>query len=376
MILIVLCEPVYISYSYMDIPFKIMKVLLFVYVLCENFFRKKFSHRSKAFYCLIVYELILLVSTLINGTSLYHWALYGMTFISAYFFTEKYIRSCNYNAIKSVLNVFLLFLILNILSFLFHIVVQDRGTTFYFLGLRTRVTDSVYVFLLALILYSGKRRFQRYLVAGALSIAATLIFFNVSTLMIGLIAFLGLFLLYRWPSFRNLVANRFFFVIIAMVIIGVVVFRIQQNMDSFFALFGKSADFSYRTYIWDSALSRIKESPLSLILGHGVTELGEWAFFEGRRWQAHNQFLQVALDGGVLALSCFLIMTAASIRRCISKRTDRRMYACFALFVSYIVIMITEIYSYYPQFYVIIAMFANAAYLPNEKRKNTDRGKP
>lgn len=373
-ILIVLCEPVYISYSYMDPLFKVGKIFLFCYAIFELVCRNKISNRSKTFYCLILYELILLVSTVINGTSLYHWALYGINFVSIFYFTEKNIRVYKERAIKCVLVVFLGFLGLNLFSALFDVTVRARGTTYYFLGLRTRVTDSVYVFLLALLLYMGKRNFKKFQVLGMLSLIGSLLIFNVSTMIIGLTIFVVLFVSYRWHVFRNLVANRFFLVVVATAIIGVVVFRIQQNMNSLFALFGKSSDLNYRTYIWDSALSKIKESPISFIFGHGVTELGEWASFEGRRWQAHDQFLQVTLDGGILALACFILMVTLAIRYCLLKRTDKKMYACVALFISYVVVMITEIYSYYPQFFVILAMLANAEYLRNDEQSMRYRG--
>ena len=375
LILIILCKPVAISYSFLDKPFKILQILLFLYVIYELVIEGRIAYCSRTFYFLILYEIILLVSTLVNGTSLYHWVLYGMTFISVFYFVEKYIRMYSKKTLKYILGVFLLMLILNLCSAIFQMGIQTRGTTFYFLGLRTRVTDTVYVCLLALVLYLGQRKDRFYIFWGLVTILGSLIIFSVSTLYIGLAIFIILIVLYKKKTLRKLVANKFFICVVAAGIIGVVVFRIQENFNPIFALFGKGVDLNYRTYIWDSALLRIKESPLSLCIGHGITELGEWATFEGRRWQAHNQFLQITLDGGLAGLVCFCFLIFSSLRYCIANRNDRKMFFCIALMISYLIIMITEIYSYYPQFYIIISVMGNLKYFRADIANNRKREK-
>lgn len=357
--IIVLCEPTGISFTSFDPLFKVMKILVFLYVIFDFFLRKKINKMSPTFYCVLTFELLLVVSTILNGISLYYTILHSMTFISVFYITEKFMKRNRDGTIYALAVITLVYLFINIFSATFNLGFSHNGTTFYFLGIRTRVTDTVYLFLFAMILHINCRKKKKIKVLGLIAIILSLICFNVSTMYIGLAIFCCFSIMYEWKLIRNIIANKFFIIIIGAMIVGVVVFRLQQNFDSFFELFGKSSDLSYRTYIWDNAITKIKESPISVLLGHGITELGEWVIFEGRRWQAHNQFLQVILDGGFIGLTCFASCIFISMRECFKGRRYKKAYICCALMMSYLIIMITEIYSYYPQFYIILAMVAN-----------------
>lgn len=361
LMLIILCEPVAISFSKWDLVFKAGKILIFLYVLSEILLKNRINRMSSTFFCLILYEIILLVSTIFNGTSIYHWILYGMTFVSIFFISEKMIREYKEDAIYVIAIVFFALLFINLVCGLFNIGIIAKGTIFYFLGIRTRVTDSVYVLLLALILCKKKYRFLLF--ASLTLIVGSMIVFNVSTMYVGVIIFFVLSLLYKCRSFRRIVSNKRILLYLSVALVSVIIFRVQELFEPIFALLGKSTDLTYRTYIWDSAIEEITSSSLNTIIGHGVTELGEWARFEGRRWQAHNQFLQVALDGGIIALLIFAYMIKKAITYCVKHRENYRMYLCVTFVISYIIMMIAEIYSYYPQFYLILSMIANVEYL-------------
>ena len=357
--IILLCEPVWFSFTAMDYLFKVGKVIVFLYVLYDFFFVQKSATRSKTFYCLVVFELLLIVSTTVNWLNPYYWILYGMTNVSVFYITEKYIQKYGKDALMVIIKIYLIFLTLNALSMVFDAGHRLDGTVYYFLGIRTRITDSFYVLLLAMILLDDIKQKRKLVFAELTLMIVSLVLFNVSTMYVGLGIFGCLAAVYKVKYFKRLVASRYFLFIVVMGIVGVVFFRIQQYFSGLFELFGKDTDISYRTYIWDSAISVILESPLSIILGHGVTELGEFATFAGRKWQAHNQFLQILLDGGILGLASFAACISTSIHKCIKQREKKTAYLCVAFLISYIAMMITEIYSYYPQFYLILSLLAN-----------------
>lgn len=68
--------------------------------------------------------------------------------------------------------------------------------------------------------------------------------------------------------------------------------------------------FTGRNVLWERALSKIWERP---IMGYGYTagNIEAW----GGTFSSHNMFLEITLQGGILSLLLFVILTWLGIRK-------------------------------------------------------------
>ena len=371
--LMFLCEPVGVSFSYFSFVFKIGKVLVYIYCLYLLLYRNLYYKTSGAFRILLIYECSLLLSTVINQASIYHWLYYGMTFVCTMFLTEKIMKQYGYRALKGIVFLFCAFLLINLVTYYAQMGYEFKGTTFYFLGLRTRVTDSVAVLALASVMYYSfkKQRFWLYF-AVIPSIVVSSVTFNVSTLHVGMLVFVAFALCYKLVSIRRILASKTAILLVGVLIFGVLIFGVQRYFADFFSMLGKGSDLSYRQYIWLNAMPLIYDTLFHTIMGHGVTELGEWVEFEGRMWQSHDQYLQIVLDGGLVSLVLFLAILVKSVGYSLKNRNVKLHYLVISLFISYILMMITEIYSYYPQMYVILALLSSVNMNIGERLNHKD----
>lgn len=114
---------------------------------------------------------------------------------------------------------------------------------------------------------------------------------------------------------------------------------------------------SYRTQVWDIALERIGEDPLS---GSGINDLESSGLVVGFGKQlsnAHNQFLDVWFKGGAIAFAFFV----ALIVRCVAPLLKRsHLWAAFIMgvFVGgfFIEAVVGEVW--YPQFFLLLFLSA------------------
>lgn len=78
---------------------------------------------------------------------------------------------------------------------------------------------------------------------------------------------------------------------------------------------------TYRIDIWTSMLKEIVQNPGQLIFGRGINAMHN-VFINGS-WQnvvAHNQFIQVLYNQGVVGLISFALLTIVAFMRCTGKR--------------------------------------------------------
>lgn len=106
---------------------------------------------------------------------------------------------------------------------------------------------------------------------------------------------------------------------------GVVLFRLQ-NLFAFLieGVLHKGLSFTGRTEIWDEAVRMFLKQPW---LGYGYAQYGKiYRLRKGKYYHGHNIFLEIAVEGGVLGLGCFLMMLASSAGQLLRHR--KHPYAC------------------------------------------------
>lgn len=112
-------------------------------------------------------------------------------------------------------------------------------------------------------------------------------------------------------------------------------------------LFGKDATFSNRTFIWVKAVQKIASSP---IFGSGADNLVSGGT---HMLQAHNQWLNVIIEGGYVAFALFFIGLLISVLDLYKSKT-KKWYKPLVICISAILIgSLAEIQTYVPFIYFI-----------------------
>lgn len=105
---------------------------------------------------------------------------------------------------------------------------------------------------------------------------------------------------------KSLIANM-------LLIASVLFFKIQYLFEWLIVgILNKSITLSYRTYVWESALNNILNEPL---LGYGTVRTGRVSINTiilpngtVHTFFSHNLFLEIMIQGGIIALVCFIIL--------------------------------------------------------------------
>ena len=235
----------------------------------------------------------------------------------------------------------------------------------YLLGIRTRVTDCIFPAILLALLYdsgSHRRWGWRTVVAVASGIVqiATL---QVATAWVGLAVTAAFYLAVTLRPHRGgLFSMRGATVMGAAATLLVVFARVQV----FFAeqieeLLGKSVSLTGRTDLWDAAFPILADSPL---FGYGInSDFGNFIPGpEGLLWQAHNQYLQIAYDGGLAAVGLFIALLWTASARADASRCNPRARAAFvSVYAAMSVMAISEIYVYNMALFYLIPFLASRA---------------
>jgi O-antigen ligase len=106
-------------------------------------------------------------------------------------------------------------------------------------------------------------------------------------------------------------------------------------------LLGKNLEFSGRIYIWAEAIKVWLKNP---IVGIGVGGGGNGVYFMGHWHGAHNMYLQILVDGGILSLLFFLLPIIYCMFK-VKRKDSEAIDVIIAGFFSVGLGMIFEIYS-------------------------------
>lgn len=220
----------------------------------------------------------------------------------------------------------------------------------YLLGIRTRVTDCVFpAILLALLYDSGSRRSWGWRTILAISSGIVqIVTLQVATAWVGAAVMAVVYLAVRLHMRAGgLFSMRGATVLGVVVTLLVVVARVQVHFAAQIeGMLGKSVTMTGRTELWDAAIPILADSPL---FGYGInSHFGAFIpGFEGLLWQAHNQYLQIAYDGGLVAVGLFIALLWITSARVDASRCSTPARAAFvAVYTAMSVMTVSEIYVY------------------------------
>lgn len=236
----------------------------------------------------------------------------------------------------------------------------------YWLGIKTRATETVIAFLLITLLLKGKLKKRVFYAAIVLSVGI-IIFLKISTGLLGVIMIaLCLWLLRRkgLKCFFKLLQPSIIIVSILLLTIGVVFFGIQKHFASLFGfLFSKEISFSGRTWFWPYGIDMLnKYDEVHRLWGYGFYNIRLWCSW---KWidvtsEAHNQLLQMLHDTGIIGTVMLYACWFLQLRGLNKCKNDifRNTIAsiCFVFFIMCIV----EIYCYHSYFFIVLAIAAKS----------------
>jgi hypothetical protein len=254
--------------------------------------------------------------------------------------------------------------------------------TSYFLGIRTRVTDVIFPAILfcAVSDLADKGKVGKRTVAAVMLGLVQAYYLSVSTAFVGFAVLISVSAFYVLVvasrpllSLRNIVISSTllsaFFVIGRGAKNGVVEGIAAQILE-------KSLTFTGRTEIWVNALPYVTQSPW---IGHGVNgNLGAFVPWQsGRLWQAHNQYLQLAYDSGLIGVAIYVAFSyaaASALDRSVAPVPVKAVFA--GVFAAFAVMSVSEIFTYnMGVMYVLLLGTAGCANLSYSKPSKIYKGR-
>lgn len=141
---------------------------------------------------------------------------------------------------------------------------------------------------------------------------------------------------------------RKYIVVALSLFIGIVFLRFQ-NIFSFIieGWLKKDLTFTGRTYIWDIFIGEIKKS---ILIGHGIVD-SKYLIRTLNAGHAHNYFLQILYQGGLVTFSMFLGFFFSAINKV--KNCKEKKYVGIVIF-AYLISFIFEAYSLINMFIIVL----------------------
>ena len=187
-----------------------------------------------------------------------------------------------------------------------------------------------------------------------------------STAITALVVY-AIFIFYCYISNKkyNAVNLRGALIIGGIIDISIVFFRIQEHLANLIlSVFGKDSTLTGRTDLWNQAIELIGINPW---FGKGNSyALAQYGWLTKQYWDpvaqkledtyfvAHNQFLEVMINGGVVCLIAFLgiFLMMSRVTKNIYNNTYKNYIAAAVL--AYFIAMITDLVSPYEPLYLFV----------------------
>ena len=316
LLFIILIFPYIEPLSFKDIPlldkvYSAMKILWF-FIICLIYFlnlRKNGYKISKFIFLVVLFQVELYISTLFNSGS--YSALFGQTvsIIASVMLMEMYIKDGDAKiALLGMSSILFAFSLINIITMVFENNFNYKES-YSFLGM-----DNRYIFfLLPLCIFSITYSLQKYnkLNFFAYLVIATSAFQLIYSWAVGavltIILLIAYVLVFDKIKFLERISFKTYFIIILVYNILLVFLQVQYYFEDFLVNYlHKNADLSGRVYTWNLGIKSVKEH-FFLGIGGQTPEVMQSIYYKTNQ-HAHNLFLNVLVNGGVISLTILFVM--------------------------------------------------------------------
>lgn len=287
-------------------------------IISSRFCIKKYS----IFLPMFIFFLWLVTATYLGHENVQHVflsALYAFSF--SIFFAD----GLKYNSRYVMTTVFQVLLIWNIINLILFVALPNGivmssyySNKIHFLGTKNGFTGYLEPLLVLAFIVRKHKYCSR--ITFSLAFFIGLITALVSDSSTGLIsvAVLLVFVLIQERKSVNIKKYKYYMVALIIISIAVAFFRIQ-NYFSFIIedFFGKSADLTNRTVIWDAAIKKILESPF---VGSGLNQYTGSILIGRTYYYSHNMILELLVSSGIIGLILYLNFILSAFRNYFRKR--------------------------------------------------------
>ena len=332
---------------------------------------RKLKDIALSIWMIFAFYALQLIATAINGLNT-SYDVNTLIMTSVFVFTSAIIIQENKNsAILFFYNLLDVIVFLNFLSVVFlygkGLAIDSYGTPIYFWGTKNHVISLVIVYLfLAKYIYMECYISQLKYYCGIFMAITSTVIMGSSTAITALVVY-AIFIFYCYISNKkyNAVNLRGALIIGGIIDISIVFFRIQEHLANLIlSVFGKDSTLTGRTDLWNQAIELIGINPW---FGKGNSyALAQYGWLTKQYWDpvaqkledtyfvAHNQFLEVMINGGVVCLIAFLgiFLMMSRVTKNIYNNTYKNYIAAAVL--AYFIAMITDLVSPYEPLYLFV----------------------
>lgn len=191
---------------------------------------------------------------------------------------------------------------------------------------------------------------------------------NAKIAAIMLIVFFALELFHIWdiPKLSKYLNLKIYLLLSIVAFLAIVVFRMQYLFESFIVNdLHRNITITGRTTIWDKSIALFLQNP---IIGIGVEDFSERTARIGL-FHAHSTYLNIALEGGIMAIVAYLnifLKTWARIKR---NRSDKSVTILSFGILIYFIISIIEFYRLSHMTYALLLLLFYSEKTKSEKMR-------
>lgn len=368
-VIVALWMPTSYSYILPSTIYSMMRWAQYLVAFCATLLVVVAKKINKIYVLNLLLFVLLLFSTIVNGGSINK----CLNYVAPMLGTVSVITYCigmdrEKQLLRVIRHVLIVYILINIATFFlfpkgiyiseFGVRHDDKPNTF----LGNRNTYKFYGLLLILVSYLEgflERRkgtaSRKMIIAIVLALIMELLGESLTGIII--ITFIAIYYFFgeKMLRIRKVNPKVFFFTAVAVFIFLVVFIVAGQYTNIIELFFSGNVTFSNRTRIWLAAENLIQSHP---IIGIG-TRSSEDIYVLLRNYHSHNQFLEIALRGGILSLAIYVEIIWCGIKKLASFRTYEIVtFVSICIFAAVIIDMVEcETYSY-----AILSYFTAIAY--------------
>lgn len=370
-LILLLFEPnIAVKYNLFNNVFVCGSVISFIFITMLIIREKKTI--NKITLLMIIFRTLLICTTIYNNGDILKVGYQSIIIISLMLYAEYYYRNDKILDFINILsNILTLYLFINIILYILYPngLYLARGGI-HFLGIRTRFTEySMLLLLLNIINYQLKIENIKIFIFKMTIVLLNIFIPRIATAIIGLIIFILVYIFFK----KKIKINYKLIFAVSLIITALIVFFRIQDIFSYVIvdLLHKDLTLTGRTSIWDKSYTYIFDK--FVLFGHGMKIDGNFVFWRVQLWQAHNQLLQILYEGGILGTILFYEIFFMSLTKLnhTNQINEKIKKSIGAMFFSFGIMMITEIYGYYLPTYILIilAYYSNKIIINNEKEE-------